>query len=103
MICRPNNMKIKPVRLTIADLQKEMKGNPNLKSHRVTIPYILSSNSVTPPDFLFRKGVNRYLLSKAEGQANQSRLFNVFGNVHYVNVKPSIFDVIGRLSTTEYQ
>ena len=39
----------------------------------------------------------------AEGQTNQSRLFYAFDNVHYVNVKPSIFDVIGRLSTTEYQ
>ena len=37
------------------------------------------------------------------GQTNQSRLFYAFVNVHYVNVKPSIFDVIGRLSTTEYQ
>ena len=27
----------------------------------------------------------------------------LFGNVHYDNVKPSIFDVIGRLSTTECQ
>ena len=44
-----------------------------------------------------------YLFSKAEGQTNQSRLFYAFGNVHYVNVKPSIFDVIGGLSTTEYQ
>ena len=26
------NMKIRPVRLTIADLQQEMLGNPNLKS-----------------------------------------------------------------------
>ena len=46
---------------------------------------------------------NHYLFSKAEGQTNQSRLFYAFGNIHYVNVKASIFDVIGRLSTTEYQ
>ena len=46
---------------------------------------------------------NRYLFSKEEGQTNQSKLFFAFGNVHYVNVKPSIFDVTGRLSTTEYQ
>ena len=57
MICRPNNMKIRPVRLTTADLRQEMKGNPNLKSHRVTIPYILSSHSVTRPYILFGKGV----------------------------------------------
>ena len=53
--------------------------------------------------FYSEKVFNGYLFSKAEGQINQSRLFYAFGNVHYVNVKPSIFDVIGRLSTTEYQ
>ena len=53
--------------------------------------------------FYSEKVFNRYLFSTAEGQTNQSRLFDAFGNVHYVNVKPSIFDVIGRLSTTEYQ
>ena len=53
--------------------------------------------------FYLEKVFNRYLFSKAEGQTNQSRLFYAFGNIHYVNVKPSIFDVIGRLSTTEYQ
>ena len=53
--------------------------------------------------FYSEKVFNRYLFSKAEGQTNQIRLFDAFGNVHYVNVKPSIFDVIGRLSTTEYQ
>ena len=53
--------------------------------------------------FYSEKVFNRYLFSKAEGQTNQSRLFYAFGNVHNVNVKPSIFDVIGRLSTTEYQ
>ena len=49
------------------------------------------------------KVFNRYLFSKAEGQTNQSRLFYAFDNVRCVNVKPSIFDVIGRLSTTAYQ
>ena len=53
--------------------------------------------------FYSEKVFNRYLFSKAEGQTNQSRLFYAFGNIHYVNVKPSRFDVIGRLSTTEYQ
>ena len=53
--------------------------------------------------FYSEKVLNHYLFSKAEGQTNQSRLFDGFGKVHYVNVKPSIFDVIGRLSTTEYQ
>ena len=50
--------------------------------------------------FYSEKVFKRYLFSKAEGQTNQSRLFYAFGNVHYVNVKASIFDVIGRLSTT---
>ena len=53
--------------------------------------------------FYLEKVFNRYLFSKAEGQTNQSRLFYAFGNVHYVNVKPSICDVIGCLSATEYQ
>ena len=53
--------------------------------------------------FYLEKVFISYLFSKAEGQTNQSRLFYAFGNVHYVNVKPSIFDVIGGLSTTEYQ
>ena len=51
--------------------------------------------------FYSEKVLNHYL-AKEEGQTNQSRLFYAFGDVHYVNVKPSIFDVIGRLSTTEY-
>ena len=53
--------------------------------------------------FYLEKVFNRYLFSKSERQTNPSRLFYAFGNVHYVNVKPSIFDVIGRLSTIEYQ
>ena len=53
--------------------------------------------------FYLEKVFKSYLFSKAEGQTNQSRLFYAFGNVHYVNVKPSIFDVIGGLSTTKYQ
>ena len=36
-------------------------------------------------------------------QKQKGRQIKAFDNVHYVNVKPSIFDVIGRLSTTEYQ
>ena len=51
--------------------------------------------------FYLEKVFNHYLLSRAEGQINQSRLFYAFVNVHNVNVKPSIFDVICRLSTTE--
>ena len=46
---------------------------------------------------------NRYLFSKAEGQINQISLFYAFVNVHKANVKPSIFDVVGRLNATEHQ
>ena len=53
--------------------------------------------------FYSEKVFNRYLFSKSEGQTNPSMLFYAFGNVRYVNVTLSIFDVIGRLSTTEYQ
>ena len=66
-----------------------------LTFYRVTVLHHLT--------FYSEKVFNQYLFSKAEGQTNQSRLFYAFVNVHYVNVKPSIFDVIGRLSTTEYQ
>ena len=53
--------------------------------------------------FYSEKVFKHYLFSKAEGQINQSRLVYAFVNVHDVNVKPLIFDVIGRLSTTEQQ
>ena len=67
----------------------------NVRQPKVTLLHHLT--------FYWEKVFNRYLFSKAEGQTNQSRLCYAFGNVHYVNVKLSIFDVIGRLSTTEYQ
>ena len=53
--------------------------------------------------FYSEKVFNHYRFSKAEGQTNQSRLFYAFVNVINVNVKPSIFDVIGGLSSTEHQ
>ena len=71
------------------------KQHENQTSDQVTVLHHLT--------FYSEKVFNLYLFSKAEGQTNQSWLFYAFGNVHYVNVKPSIFDVIGRLSTTEYQ
>ena len=63
-----------------------------LTFYRVTVLHHLT--------FYSEKVFNRCLFSKSEGQTNPSRLFYAFGSVHYVNVKPSIFDVIGRLSTT---
>ena len=65
--------------------------------------HLIESQCYTTLNFTQKKVLSRYLFPKAKGQTNQSRLFYAFGNVHYVNVKPSIFDVIGRLSTPEYQ
>ena len=96
-------MKTRPVRLTIADLRQEMLGNPNLKSHRVQYLTFYRVTVLHHLTIYSEKVFNRYLFSKSEGQINPSRLFYAFGNVHYVNIKPSMFDVIGRLSTTEYQ
>ena len=53
--------------------------------------------------FYSEKLLNRYQFSNAEGQINQISLFYAFVNVHNVNVKPSIFDVIGRSNATEHQ
>ena len=72
---------------------KQPKFEKYLTFYRVTVLHHLT--------FYSEKVFNRYLFSKAEGQTNQSRLFYALGNVHYANVKPSMFDVIGRLSTTE--
>ena len=66
-----------------------------LTFYRVTVLHHLT--------FYSEKVFNRFLFSKSEGQTNPSRLFYAFGNLHYVNVKPSIFDVIGHLSTAKYQ
>ena len=104
MIGRPNNMKIRPVRLTIAGLQKRNVRQPKFeKSQSYNTLHFIDVTVLHHLTFHSEKVFNRYLFSKAEGHTNQSRLFYAFGNVHCVNVKPSIFDVIGRLSTTEYQ
>ena len=73
------------------------------KSQSYNTLHFIESQCYTLFTFYSEKVFNRYLLSKAEGQTNQSRLSYAFGNVHNINVKPSIFDVIGSLSTTEYQ
>ena len=72
------------------------------KSQSYNTLHFIESQSLHHLTFDSEKVFNHYLFSKSEGQTNQSRLFYAFCNVHYVNVKPSIFDVIGRLSTTEY-
>ena len=73
------------------------------KSQSYNTLHFIESQCYTTLNFIRKNVFNRYLFSKAEGQTNQIRLFYAFGNVHNANVKPSIFDVIGRLSTTEYQ
>ena len=72
------------------------------KSQSYNTLHFIESQCYTTLHFI-EKVFNRYLFSKSERQTNPSRLFYAFGNVHYVNVKPSIFDEICRLSTTEYQ
>ena len=42
------------------------------------------------------------VFQKQEGTDNQIRVFSAFVNVHNVNVKPSIFEVIDRLNTNIY-
>ena len=75
------------------------------KFEKSQLQYLTFNRGTVLHHFTFdsEKVFNHYLFSKAEGQTSQSRLFYAFVNVHYVNVKPSIFDVISRLSTTEYQ
>ena len=73
------------------------------KSQSYNTLHFIESQCYTTLHFIRKNVFNRYLFSKSEGQTNPSRLFYAFSNVHYANVKPSIFDVIGRLSTTEYQ
>ena len=73
------------------------------KSQSYNTLHFIESQCYTTLHFFSEKVFDRYLFSKSEGQTNPSRFFFAFGNVHYVNVKPSIFGVIGRLSTTEYQ
>ena len=86
--CRSSTRNVRQPKFKVTELQY-------LTFYRVTVLHHLI--------FYSEKVFNRYLFSKIEGQTNQSRLFYAFGNVHYVNVKPSIFDVIGRFNTTEYQ
>ena len=73
------------------------------KSQSYNTLHFIESQCYTTLHFYSENVFNRYLFSKSEGQTNPSRLFYAFGNLHYVNVKPSIFDVIGRLSTAKYQ
>ena len=86
--CRSSTRNVRQPKFEVTELQY-------LTFYQVTVLHHLT--------FYLEKVFNPYLVSKSEGQTNPSRLFYAFGNVHYVNVKPSIFDVIGRLSTTEYQ
>ena len=73
------------------------------KSQSYNTLHFIGSQCYTTLQFIGKRCLTFICFQISEGQTNPSRLFSAFGNVHYVNVKPSIFDVIGRLSTTEYQ
>ena len=81
-------------------LTRKVRQSKFEKSQSYNTLHFIKSQCCNTLHFIQKKVFNHYLLSKAEGQTNQSRLFYAFVNVNYVNVKPSIFDVIGRLSTT---
>ena len=88
----------------VAELQQECKATRNLKSHTVTIPYILfESQSYNTLHFIRKRFLTSICFQKQKRRQIKPGLFYAFVNVHYVNVNPSIFDVIGRLNTTEYQ
>ena len=86
--CRSSTRNVRQPKFEVTELQY-------LTIYRVAVIHHLT--------FYSENVFNRYLFSKSEGQTNPSGLFYAFVNVHYVNAKPSIFDVIGRSSTTEYQ
>ena len=73
------------------------------KSQSYNTLHFIESQCYTTLHFIRKRCLTLTCFLKAEGQTNQSRLFYAFGNVHYVNLNPSIFDVIGHLITTEYQ
>ena len=65
--------------------------------------HFIESQCYTSLHFIRKRCLTVICFQNPKGRQIQADHFMHFGNVHYVNVKPSIFDVIGRLSTTEYQ
>ena len=99
----------KPERLDLKlpGFNKKCKVTPTLKSQFElyskkktfnTLPYntlnLIRKKKIFKPLSTFQK---------LKGIDNQIRVFYVFVNFHNVNIKPSIFDVIDRLNTTEHQ
>ena len=73
------------------------------KSQSYNTLHFIELQCSTTLHFIRKRCLTVICFQKTEGQTNQSRLFYAFGNVRYVNAKPSMFDVIDCLSTTEYQ
>ena len=73
------------------------------KSQSYNTSHFIESQCYTTLHFIRKRCLIVICFQNQNGRHNPSRLFYAFGNVHYVNVKPSIFDVICRLSTTEYK
>ena len=93
------NMNIRPLRLTIADLQQ-----PKFeKSQSNNTLHFIESQCYTTLHFIWKRCLTIIGFQKQKGRQIKAGYFIHFFNVNYVNVKPSIFDEIGRLSTTKYQ
>ena len=73
------------------------------KSQSYNTLHFIESQCHTTLDLIRKRCLNVICFQKQKGRQIKAGYFMHFGNVHYVNVKPSIFDVIGRLSTTESQ
>ena len=75
------------------------------KSQSYNTLYFIKSQCYTTLHFIRKRCLTVICFQKQKGRQikNQSRLFYAFSNFHNVNGKPSIFDIIGYLSTTEYQ
>ena len=69
------------------------------KSQSYNTLHFIESQCYTTLHFIPKRRLTVICFQKQQG----SRLFYAFCNVHYVNVYPSIFEVIRRLSTIEYQ
>ena len=69
------------------------------KSQSYNTLHFIESECYTTLHFIRKRCLTIICFQKQKGRQIKTGLFYVFVNVHYVNVKPSIFDVIGRLST----
>ena len=77
----------------VIEMLQRFFGYPNFKSHRVTIPIIMSEKKVS----------NQYPHSKAIGKHDKSGSVLAFGYFNIVYVTSLLFDVIGRLCQKKRQ